>query len=279
MDGLFSAGFAWDDGAVATDATPAATRPRARETGGAPTCRRGEPEKVANAATLPATGDIGIPTSVKVRKSNLNATSVASVASVAETEGQRLERLLSQPVVAVSATPVATAERADFCGVEGGAGSGVAPVASVADWLKGVEAMRRARPAPKPYHSPWRTILQDAASFVALWGDDAIRMGWSTLDVFGVNPDPSAARYDRLGLVVLLNGRPVQCLEDQVAHIGRDSRPTVFRRALRAEGAVPIWQWVRSVNGGKAGRGVQGLRADALTPVPPRLSTAMGGKR
>ncbi len=247
MDDLFSTGFAWGDDAVASDATAVATRPGAMRDVATLVVSASSQAPVANAATPRATGDIGISASEKVGKSDLLSGSVAAVASVAETEGKRLERLLSQPNVAVSATRVATAEVADFCGVEGGARAAVTPIASVANWMAGVEALKRARPAPAPYHSPWRTVVRDAANFVALWGDDAIRMGWSTLDVFGVNPDPAAGRYDRLGLVILLGGRPVQCLEPQTAHIGRDSKPTVFRRALRAAGAVPIWQWVEGV--------------------------------
>lgn len=241
MEGdLFSAGFAWGADPVAPVATDDAT-PKHRGGAAVPSNSKGP---VARPATPDATRAGCRRAPEEAGGLAFSGGAVASVASVAETEGQRLERLLSQPIVAVPATPVATARTAVFCGADGGAAARVAPVATVAEWRDGVERMRRVRPAPNPYHTKWRTLFQDAVSFLNLWADDAVRLGWSALDAFGGNPDPAHGRYDRLGLVILLAGRPIQCLDSDCAYIGKDSLPTVYRRALRAAGGVPVWQWV-----------------------------------
>lgn len=211
---LFSTGFAWgDDEGVATAATPVATRAAARTK------------------------------AQKVTETHLKPASVAGVAGVAETEGQRLERLLSQPMSPMSATRGATPKTADLCGIQTDSLGGVAPVASVADWIAGVDAMQAARVLPNLYHGQWRAVVRDALSFLRTWADDAIKAGWTTLDVFGVNPNPSHGRYDRLGLVVLLAGQPIQSLDSEIALIGGARQtPTTFRRRLRAGGAVPLWE-------------------------------------
>jgi len=240
MDGdLFSAGFAWGADPVATAATDDAT-PIGSANAGVPSDSKGP---VAGAATATATPPRRRASPEKVTESHLFGSAVASVATVAETEGQRLERLLSQKGVAIPATAIATAESAQTCGLQTDSLGGVALVATVADWRAGVERMRRVRPAPTPYHTKWRTLYQDAVSFLNLWADDAFRLGWDVLDVFGVNADPAQGRYDRLGLVILLAGRPIQCLDEACAYIGKDNVPTVYHRALRAPGAVPVWQW------------------------------------
>ena len=211
-DDLFSAGFAWADDDVADDATPVATPARRRK----------------------AAENVGI--------SDIFAPAVAGVADVAETEGQRLERLLSQPAVARTATMGATPEMADFCGVEPYALPPVADVASVAEWRKGVKYLSLLRHLPPPYHSRgWRTLIDDATAFLNNWGDDAVRWGWSTLDVFGTNPTVGARRYDRLGLVVLLGGRPVQSLEPDRAWTGSGNDLLQYRRTPKLPGAVPLW--------------------------------------
>ena len=213
-EALFSTGFAWgDDEGVAPPATPVATR----------------------AAAPPKAQNIGI--------SDVLGGAVAPVAGVAETEGQRLERMLSQPMSPLSATRGATLQTAVICGMRGHSEEPVATVASVASWTAGVDAMQAARVMPNLYHGQWRAVVRDALSFLQNWADDAVAAGWTTLDVFGVNPDPSHGRYDRLGLILMLAGRPIQSLDSETALIGPARQaPTTFRRRLRTGGAVPLWE-------------------------------------
>lgn len=240
MMDMFDRPVVWGE-TVADDATPVAT---AGNGANLPETSREAASVAPVASVAQMQVEAGRAIAAKVAAARRSAHDVASVAGVAETAGERLERMLSQSSVAVRATDGATEESEVSRGVSPNLGAGVAPVATVAAWRDQVELVRKARPAPKPYHAKWRVLRQDVLDFMALWADDAARMGWDTLDVFGVNPDPSHGRYDRLGLLILLNGRPIQCLDEQAAYIGRDSAPTVYRRALRAPGGVPVWQWL-----------------------------------
>lgn len=240
MMDMFDRPVVWGE-TVADDATPVAT---AGSGGFQPKSDTAPPTVAPVASVAQKQVEAGRAIAAKVAAARLAAHDVSPVAGVAETDGERLERLLSQSAVAVRATDRATGESEVSRGLPPDLEAGVAHVATVAAWRDRVELVRKARPAPKPYHTKWRVLRQDVLDFMALWADYAARMGWDTLDVFGVNPDPSHGRYDRLGLLILLNGRPIQCLDEHAAYIGRDSAPTVYRRALRAPGGVPVWQWL-----------------------------------
>jgi hypothetical protein len=210
---LFSTGFAWgDDEGVATPATPVATRREA----------------------MPAAEKRGYPVE--------SIGGVAGVAGVAETEGQRLERLLSQSNVAVTATDGATPETTHSCGFEGGDAACVASVASVA-WDDGVAMLREHRPPVGADPAEWRRLVMDARKLNAHWGDDLRHLGWTAVEVFGVEPNPAHRRLDRLGLLAFISGGAVEAIDaDSVVtlHAGKDR--LVYQRKLRASGAVPIWQ-------------------------------------
>jgi hypothetical protein len=47
----------------------------------------------------------------------------------------------------------------------------------------------------------------DAQRFVAAWGSQALALGWTVDDLFGLDPVAPLARYDRMGLCWLLKGR------------------------------------------------------------------------
>jgi hypothetical protein len=63
----------------------------------------------------------------------------------------------------------------------------------------------------------WQQAVEDGTRFLAQWGDQAAALGWTADDLFGLapvpdNPHPTfsrLSRYDHLGLVWLLDGRPV----------------------------------------------------------------------
>ncbi|MEH3121999.1 MAG: hypothetical protein PGN16_08475 [Sphingomonas phyllosphaerae] len=234
---LFGGGFVWDEAEPVsqTDATVVATRQgqgRALEKAGNPDLLDG---------------------------------GVASVASVAETEGQRPERLLSQPNVAVPATLPATPKAADFCGVEGGARPTVAGVATVADWERGVAAARAMRCPTGANAREWRATVAAAAHLLRLWGSDLIALGWSTLDVWGSELDPAARRLDRLGLVHFVAGAVVEAVDSDSAlilHSGKDR--LTYRRRRMVPGAVPLW-----AVGAGASRWEGAGEAPSALPRPP----------
>jgi hypothetical protein len=81
-----------------------------------------------------------------------------------------------------------------------------------------------------PDHIPedrWQQCVADGSRFLAVWGEQAEALNWSSADLFGLprpptHPHPSysrLSRYDCTGLVWLLNGRPVVALTATTATI------------------------------------------------------------
>jgi hypothetical protein len=66
----------------------------------------------------------------------------------------------------------------------------------------------------------WQQAVEDGHRFLRQWGDKAAALGWTAQDLFGLHtppeqPHPSYQRlnrYDELGLIWLLCGRPVVAL-------------------------------------------------------------------
>lgn len=244
-EGLFSAGFAWSD----------------------------EPDVSQTRATPAATPDFAVSTAGNGGVSSDLREPVATVATVADdADGARV----SQTRVAGDATPAATPETTDFCDVRAVPGAGVAPVASVAAWQDGVSRMRA--PVPPIACVTWALVVEDARAFLRMWGDDAVKAGWTTLEVFGVNANPAARRLDTLGLVVLLQGRTVQSLDSEMALIGSGANMTVFRRSLVAPGGVALWDLPKRDDVGVGRWEGPGDTAFSGTPDLRSLSTGMGGE-
>ena len=90
--------------------------------------------------------------------------------------------------------------------------------------------LRRACPA---YVEPadWQQAREDGRAFLARWGQQAERLGWTPADLFGLAPVPDRpaatcrrlSRFDLTGLVWLLHGRAVVALTASTAAI-RTSR-------------------------------------------------------
>lgn len=206
-DTLFSAGFDWGDD-VAADATP-----------------------VATAGEALFSGDF-----------DWSAPAVASVASVAA-PGTDARSVADGAQIA--ATDRATPEMADFCGSAPLSAGAVAGVATVAVWREGVELLTRGRCPEGIDPRRWRQIVSDARALVQNWGPDFHAQGWTTLEVFGVNPDPRRRGKGSRGLVALLKGRAVEAIDADTATIraGRVDLQT-YQRRLVASGGVPVWDWV-----------------------------------
>jgi hypothetical protein len=62
-------------------------------------------------------------------------------------------------------------------------------------------------------------MIADAESFLTTWAAAADRLGWTTLDLFGVHPVAPASRFDVMGLIPMLRGDTVSALTEQFAAI------------------------------------------------------------
>jgi hypothetical protein len=86
----------------------------------------------------------------------------------------------------------------------------------------------------------WRQCVQDGSKFLAVWGEQAESLGWSSADLFGLHtpleqPHPSynrLSRYDCTGVIWLLQSREVVALTEATATIRNPSSGTVttYRR-------------------------------------------------
>jgi hypothetical protein len=89
----------------------------------------------------------------------------------------------------------------------------------------------------------WKRCIEDGRAFLAKWGEQAESFGWDSRDLFGLAPVPNKShpsfnrlsRYDCIGLVWHLCGRPVVALTADSASIRNPDTGavTVFRKNNR----------------------------------------------
>jgi len=65
----------------------------------------------------------------------------------------------------------------------------------------------------------WLLFLDDAGRFLDAWGHQALALGWTDADLFGLDPVAPLARYDRLGLLWMLRGEAVTALTERAAKL------------------------------------------------------------
>ena len=99
-------------------------------------------------------------------------------------------------------------------------------------------------PAPTGFSQPrWNRIIDATDRFLGRWAHEAIGCGWTNLDVFGCHPDRPTARFDCMGLVLLLDRCEVVGIDPDGADLATVSgaRQRFRRRSLPA-GTVPLWR-------------------------------------
>jgi hypothetical protein len=107
------------------------------------------------------------------------------------------------------------------------------------EWLRHVLDVLDGRCPDYVEHDRWRLAVGDGRRFVAQWGEQAERLGWTAKDLFGLfpvpaNPHPSfsrLSRYEYTGLIWLLHGCPVIALTEATAAIQNPSGAiTIYRK-------------------------------------------------
>jgi hypothetical protein len=84
----------------------------------------------------------------------------------------------------------------------------------------------------------WNGLLSDAESFLDRWGNAAHQLGWTALDLFGVHPEAPSARFDKMGLLLLICGGELIALTAGSATIRRSSGAVLTYRRSDLAGAV-----------------------------------------
>jgi hypothetical protein len=103
----------------------------------------------------------------------------------------------------------------------------------------------------------WRQCVADAQRFLASWSDNAAALGWRVEELFGLHPVPvrpapsycRLARYDCIGLLWLLRGRPVVALTHTTAAIATANGTVVYRK-LNKPALGPLGDSLDDFNGG-----------------------------
>jgi hypothetical protein len=112
-----------------------------------------------------------------------------------------------------------------------------------AEWARHIALLKSNEPrlGMSPLH--WSQFVRDARRFLAEWGAEAARLGWSAEDVFGMHPLAPEARYDVMGLVPLIRGNEVVSISEQRATIRTPGggHMTYYRHRPNT-GAVAVWE-------------------------------------
>ena len=97
------------------------------------------------------------------------------------------------------------------------------------EWAEGFAALCSMPPPDGFIPVRWRRVVDAAGVFIDRWAGTAIACGWSDLDVFGAHPTRPDARFDAMGLVLLLDRCEVVSIDengaDLVTSTGARQRP------------------------------------------------------
>lgn len=116
-------------------------------------------------------------------------------------------------------------------------------------WVDGL-AQLRAMESPDCFTSEqWRKLAEDAAKFLKEWGVGAASLGWSTHDLFGVDPIVPTVRFDAMGLIPILHGSSVIALTQNTATLRRETGAAQTFRRIHKAPRISLWEIRRLTNG------------------------------
>lgn len=110
-------------------------------------------------------------------------------------------------------------------------------------WSYGFQKVCHMTPPIGILPSRWAQIAVNTDHFLTKHGADAARLGWTTLDLFGVGGDAPDHRIDLMGLVPLIGGAEVLELSEKTARLRTvtGSIQTFYRKPAQA-GRVTLWE-------------------------------------
>lgn len=86
--------------------------------------------------------------------------------------------------------------------------------------------LNSANPVQDAYR--WAEARSDAEQFMKEWGTQAAELGWRPEELFGLHATSPLSRFDQMGLVWILRGRPVVELTGEFARL--PSGGTIYRK-------------------------------------------------
>jgi hypothetical protein len=110
-------------------------------------------------------------------------------------------------------------------------------------WAEGFAALCAMPPPVGFWSDRWQRIIDATGVFLDRWAAEAIRCGWSDLDVFGCHDTAPTARRDAMGLLMLLDSCEVTSIDAEVADLvtAGGARQRFYRRPL-PPGTVSLWE-------------------------------------
>jgi hypothetical protein len=110
-------------------------------------------------------------------------------------------------------------------------------------WAEGYAALCAIPPPVGFMPERWNRIIDATGAFLDRWAREAVRCGWTDLDVFGCDPDRPTARFDCMGLVLLLDRCEVAAIDSEGADLVTASGARQrFRRRPLPPGTDSLWQ-------------------------------------
>ncbi|MBB2964700.1 hypothetical protein [Methylobacterium sp. R2-1] len=109
-----------------------------------------------------------------------------------------------------------------------------------AEWRKAFGTLRPTNP-PCRYlgAAAWANILEACTDFIERFGAEAVRLGWTTPQLFGVHPEHGTLRVDWCG-VMMTGGHKAIGIEPKRILFGNVSG---YRNVAGAPVGIPIWEF------------------------------------
>lgn len=97
-------------------------------------------------------------------------------------------------------------------------------------------------PCPGFTLQSWGGTHKKCIDFLDRWADEAVSLGWTTLELFGVHPQAGIVRPDFCGAIVISDAKVSAVTTSRIAFLN-----TAFYRDTpgRPSGAVPLWLFGR----------------------------------
>lgn len=110
------------------------------------------------------------------------------------------------------------------------------------DWAEGFARLHCSTPPPGFSRCDWEQVIKDGGQFLDRWAAEAIRLGWTAEDAFGVHPEAPGARVDCMGLVPLISGGEVVSILADRASITMPGGSTLTYLRRPRPAAVVLWE-------------------------------------
>jgi hypothetical protein len=110
-------------------------------------------------------------------------------------------------------------------------------------WAEGYAALCAMPPPPGFRSERWQRIIDATGTFLDRWAGEAIGCGWSDLDVFGCHNTAPSARFDCMGLVLLLDSCEIVAINPDGADLvtAGGARQRFYRRPM-PPGTTMLWE-------------------------------------